>query len=162
MVAKHSPTGLIATTRSRPTPPLDEVVACCGWPLLLNANPRRMQRELSFYNPECVLFWLDDRHAVAATASLIAWSRHRGARPYRVAVAFQMSDDVESVLRAAGAHSFLPLAGQSGSFVAEALGRLLQESVRTVDAAATKSALSAAATEHVAPMEMFSDLVRPP
>src|SRR5262245_49201291 len=98
MVVKLSSGGLIATTRAKVTPPLKELVGSCGWPLLLEASPRRMHRELSVHSPECVLFWLDELQAVAATAQLIAWSRHRGARPFRVAVAYRMTDDVESVL----------------------------------------------------------------
>lgn len=162
MVVKNSPRGLIATTRADATPPLNDVVGCCGWPLLLEASPRRMQRELALQNPECVLFWLDDWRAVAPTAQLIAWSRHRGARPYRVAVAYRMNDDVESVLRAAGAHSFLPLAGQSGNVVAAALDRLLYESVRTVDAAAITPALAPAGNGRVATLDMPAEPVRPP
>ena len=162
MVVKISPTGLIATTRADATPPLEEIVAFCGWPLLVEATPRRMQRELALHNPECVLFWLDDQRAVASTAQLITWSRHRGARPYRVAVAFRMTGDVESVLRAAGAHSFLPLAGQSGAIVAETLERLLQESARTVEAVGTKTAITPTANGHAATLGVATESVRPP
>jgi hypothetical protein len=161
MVVKNSPRGLIATTRAAATPPLDDVVCRCGWPLVLEATPRRMQRELALHRPECVLFWLDDGQAVEPTAQLIAWSRHRGARPYRVAVAYRMTCDVESVLRAAGAHSFLPLAGQAGAHVAAAMERLLTESVRTVEAVATSSTLTPTAGGHAA-LEMPAESVRPP
>jgi hypothetical protein len=162
MVVKISPRGLIATTRAVATPPLDDVVDSCGWPLLLEATPRRMQRELALHNPECVLFWLDDQRAVARTAHLIAWSRHRGARPYRVAVAYRLEGDVESVLRAAGAHSFLPLAGQSGNFVAAALERLMNESLRMAGAAAVESVLATSADGQIAPFDFTAEPVRPP
>ena len=36
MVAKPSPSGLIATTRADATPPLGELADCCGWPLLFD------------------------------------------------------------------------------------------------------------------------------
>jgi hypothetical protein len=129
---------------------------------VLEANPRRMQRELALHRPECVLFWLDDKEAIAPTARLIAWSRHRGARPYRVAVAYRMAGDVESVLRAAGAHSFLPLAGQPGAHVAAALERLLDESLRTLEAVANNPALMPTAGGHAPALELPAESVRPP
>jgi len=91
MVKQHSPLGLIATARADVTPPLDDVVRCCGWPLVLAANPRRLARELSLYNPECVLFWLEELQNVPALARLIGWSRDRGARPYRMTVAYRLN-----------------------------------------------------------------------
>ena len=121
-----------------------------------------MQRELALNNPECVLFWLDEREAVAATAHLIAWSRHRGARPYRVAVAYHMPADIEPVLRAAGAHSFLPMDGQSGSLVAAALEQLLKESVRTLTTNATNSSFTPTAAEQVQTLDMPTEPARPP
>jgi len=161
MVVKISPRALIATTRLAATPSLDDLVCCCGWPLVLEANPRRLQRELALHRPECVVFWLDEVQDVGPTAQLIAWSRHRGARPYRVAVAYRMTGDVESVLRSAGAHSFLPLAGQPGAHVAAALERLLEESVRTAQAVATNPTLAPTSGGHAA-LEMPAESVRPP
>lgn len=162
MVVKYSPRGLIATTRSRTSPPLEDLVGWCGWPLVLGANPRQMQRELSLHNPECVLFWVDEQRAIKSTAQLITWSRQRGARPYRVAVAYRMSSDVEPVLRAAGAHSFLPLAGSSGALVATALDHLLEESVRAKNFVAIKSSIAPLGDEQVATIEMSVESVRPP
>lgn len=162
MVVKISPRGLIATTRSQATPPLKDVAGCCGWPLVVEANPRRMQHELALHNPECVLFWLDDHEAVVQTAQLIAWSRHRGDRPFRVAVAYRMNGDVESVLRAAGAHSFLPLAGQSGAIVAAALDQLLEESARTADVKTIQPALGGSHDPRVPAFEMPAEPARPP
>src|ERR671921_686146 len=101
MVSKNSPAGLIAATRADVSQPLDDLVASCGWPLVLEARPRRLARELSLHNPKCLLFWLDDRQSIAATVRLVAWSRDRGHRPYRVAVAYRMPADVEAVFRAA-------------------------------------------------------------
>jgi len=151
MVAnRHSP-GLIATTRADATPPLEELVACCGWPLLLDAGPRRLLRGLSLHRPECVLFWTDDWDHVTRTAELIAWSRRRGNRPFRLAVAYQLASDVEAVFRAAGAHSFLQVSGRPGAVVAGALGQLV---AGTVPAVATG--------ELVGPVEFATELVRPP
>jgi hypothetical protein len=151
MVAKHTAPGLIATTRTDATPPLEELVACCGWPLVLEAGPRRMLRELALHRPECVLFWTDDWCDVAPTAELIAWSRRRGHRPFRVAVAYQLAREAEAVFRAAGAHSFLPISGRPGAAVAAALGQLVA------------GAVPAAAEGHlVGPVDFATELVRPP
>jgi hypothetical protein len=126
MVASDPSPGLIATVRAA-TPTLDVVAASCGWPVLLEASPRRVERELSVLNPECVLFWLDDVLAIEATARLIAWSRQRGARPLRMAAALDPDDAVEAVLRAAGAHGFLSVTQHSAAMIAHALGPLLAD-----------------------------------
>jgi hypothetical protein len=162
MVTNNFAEGLIATTCADASPPLDELAVHCGWPLLVAANPRRLGRELSLRNPACVLFWLEDRHSVDATAQLVAWSRKRGARPYRVAVAFRMGAEVEAVLRAAGAHSFLPITDRSARSVAAALWPLLKEPAATVAQSVGSSASWTNTIEPVATAEIPSDLVRPP
>ena len=73
MVAKHNFRALVATTRATTTTSLDELIAISGWPVVLGATPRRLERELSLGLPECLLFWLDDLEAMGATARLIAW-----------------------------------------------------------------------------------------
>lgn len=125
MVVSDSSPGLIATAQASATRMLDDVAASCGWPVLLEASPRRIQRELSALNPECILFWLDDLLAIEATARLIAWSRQRGARPLRVAAALDPDVAVEAALRAAGAHGFLSVSRQSAGLIAGALAPLL-------------------------------------
>ena len=162
MVRKHSPLGLIATTRADVTPPLDDVVNCCGWPLLLEASPRRLAQELSLHNPACVLFWLDDRDGLAPTARLVEWSRERGSRPYRVAVAFRLEPDVEAEFRAAGAHTFLPISGRSGMAIADALRPLFAEPDLAAAEAMSISAPWMILRDSVAALEVPSDLVRPP
>ncbi len=162
MVVKNSPQGLIATTRTKTTTTLEDLVDSCGWPLLLDATPRRLHRELSYHDPECVLFWLEDRQGLTSTAKLISWSRERGARPFRVAVAFQMDGDVESVFRTAGAHGFLPVAGQSVAFVADAVWPLLQKSARLGKTSLANAASSVPTGNGVTSIEFQSDLVRPP
>ncbi len=161
MVKKHSPLGLIATTRADVTPPLDDVVNCCGWPLLLEASPRSLARELSLHHPACVLFWLDDRNGLAPMARLVEWSRDRGRRPYRVAVAFRLEPDVEAAFRAAGAHTFLPIAGRSGMAVADALRPLFTEPIRAAGAL-DDSAPWKVLRDSVMALEVPSHLVRPP
>ena len=162
MVKKHSPLGLIATTRADVTPPLDDVVHCSGWPLLLEANPRRLARDLSLHDPECLLFWLDDRQGLAPTARLVEWSRQRGARPYRVAVAFRLGSDIEAVFRAAGAHTFLSISDRSGVVVADALRPLFAAPVRAVAATAEGARSWTAPRDPVVALEMPPDLVWPP
>jgi hypothetical protein len=157
MVASDPSPGLIATVLAAATPTLDDVAASCGWPVLLEASPRRIQRELSALNPECILFWLDDVLAIDATARLIAWSRQRGARPLRVAAALDPDDAVEAVLRAAGAHGFLSVSQQSAAMVAHALSPLLTE--------AEPSAAGQRRREHgtvVTARPFVADHVRPP
>ena len=162
MVKQHSPLGLIATARADVTPPLDDVVRCCGWPLVLAANPRRLARELSLYNPECVLFWLEELQNVPALARLIGWSRDRGARPYRMAVSYRLNADVEAALRAAGAHTFLSIADRSASAVADALRPIFAAPVRTAGGAAEGLPPWPVTHDPVANLTLLSDLVRPP
>jgi hypothetical protein len=152
MVAKNSPTGLIATTSTAASPPLGDLVESCHWPLLLEANPRQLQRALALHTPECVLFWLDDWLGVAATARLIAWSRERGQRPFRVAVAHNVEGDVEPALRSAGAHGFLLLDGQPEDFIIDSLWPLLRSLSRP-------AAPSIPAFAH---SDSSTNLVRPP
>ena len=51
MVASDPSPGLIAAVQVAATPTLDDVAASCGWPVLLQATPRRIQRELATTNP---------------------------------------------------------------------------------------------------------------
>lgn len=145
MVATFMPLGLIATTRLRVASQLDDLVDHCGWPLILQATPRILAHELSRHNPACVLFWLEERRDVVPTSQLIAWSRQRGARPFRVAATFYMECEVEAALRAAGAHTFLAVADLSAGDVVDALSPLWAE-----------------AGGRVATSVKHSDLARPP
>lgn len=144
MVATLSPSGLIATTRAALTPQLDELATSCRWPVVLEATPRRLQRELASHSPECLVFWLDELAAIEPIARLITWARQRGARPLRVAVACDIAGDAESTLRAAGAHGFLSLHGLAASAASDALQPLLQGAA--IDAAAMASRSPIAAT----------------
>jgi hypothetical protein len=162
MVTRHLPTGLIATTRASVSPQLDDLIACCGWPLLLEASPRLLGRELSQHNPECVLFWLEDRQGIASMARLVAWSRERGARPYRVAVAMLLDAGLEAALRTAGAHSFLAIADWSAADVIDALWPLLQQSARPAAEIAAGAKRWIKPGHRVGTAVTRSDLVRPP
>jgi hypothetical protein len=161
MVMKNSSAGLIATTRTDISPPLNDLIACCGWPLVLEARPRRLARELALHNPSYVLFWLDNRQSIAATARLITWSRERGHRPYRVTVAYRMEADVEAVFRAAGAHSFFQITDCLGDKDA-ALWPLLKDPACLAFDPATHVTPFALSRDHAMPLKMSTDLVRPP
>jgi hypothetical protein len=162
MVAMNTLDGLIVTTRKDASGPLAELSATCGWPTLWAATVREMLHELSLQIPACVLFWLDDWDSVAATARLIEWLRERNSGTYRVAIACDLGDSAETVLRAAGAHSVLPVAGQTGDAIAQALWPLLQRSARS-NAPRTAGSILPIETDDRPSREQFpSDLVRPP
>jgi hypothetical protein len=109
-----------------------------------------------------VLFWLDDWDSVAATARLIEWLRERNAGPFRIAVACNVEAGAEAVLRAAGAHSVLPVTGQSGAAIARALGPLLQTASRDDAAITTGTNLRLATDCRASPIEFAPDLMQPP
>jgi hypothetical protein len=162
MVANNTLDGLIVTTREEATAPLAELAAACGWPTLWAANARGLRRELSLQIPACVLFWLDDWNSVAATAQLIEWLRERNGGPFRVAVACNVEAGAEAVLRAAGAHTVLPVTGQSGATIARALVPLLRTAARSIAATVDVPIFPVAAGDRVSVMELSPDLMRPP
>jgi hypothetical protein len=130
MVAVNSFDGLIVTTREHATESLTELAAVCGWPLLGAATARNLWREFSVRVPSCVLFWLDDHNHLAATARLIEWLRERHSSPFRLAVVCDLGGDAETQLRAAGAHTVLPVEGKSGAAIADSLSSLMQAADR--------------------------------
>jgi hypothetical protein len=134
MVKESDKAGLIVSTISHSTAPLDDLVACCGWPLLLAANPRRLREELNLCVRACVLFWLDDRQQVGPTVKLMTWLRECEPRPYRVAIAHRLAEDAESLFRAAGVHSFLSATGDITAVVEKSLWPLLRCAGLLVDA----------------------------
>jgi hypothetical protein len=162
MVQKRSTQGLIATARADVTPPLDELVRNCGWPLVLDATPRQLALELAHDEPQCLLFWLEEQKNVARLAQLVAWARQRSARPLRVAVAYQLGADVEATLREAGAHGFLPIDGRSTRRVPEAL-RSLVAGLSSVPAATARELEPAAELAgRNLPLDLPIELARPP
>ena len=162
MVVETTCNGMIATTHAKTSPPLDELQDCCGWPVLWNANARRLQQELAMRCPACVLFWLEDGQGLAATARLIAWLRERGARPYRVAAAYQLDDEAEAALRAAGAHSFLPIVDNVADTVNAALLPLFAESVHPTGKLAAKASANSPVRRPRRRVDVDIGLVRPP
>jgi hypothetical protein len=162
MVAKISQRGLIVSTRTKTSPTLEELAAGSGWPALVGANARTLMRELSAARPACVLFWLDDLRNVASTAGLIHWLRDRYADPYRVAVACNLASNAEAALRAAGAHSYLPISHDSTTSVMESLRPLFDAIALGLETPVAPSISPAANSGYVAQSKYPSDLVQPP
>jgi hypothetical protein len=162
MVATNTLDGLIVTTRAEASAPLAELATVYGWPTLWAASARALLQELSLQIPACVLFWLDDVNSVAATAKLIEWLRERNAEPFRVAVACNVEAGAEAVLRAAGAHTVLPVTGQSGAAIARALDPLLRPATRSGAAVDAAAVLQIAPDDRVSAVELSPDLMRPP
>jgi hypothetical protein len=126
MVARCVNHGLIVSLGAQTTAALEELATCCGWPVLLNANAGRLRRELDLQCFLGVLFWLEDRQHVAATANLVSWLRERHPRPYRIAIAYRFSGDVEPLFRAAGVHRYFLASGDVARVAKEALWPLLE------------------------------------
>jgi hypothetical protein len=162
MVAMNTHGGLIVTTRKEPSAPLAELAAACGWPTLWAASARGLLRELSLQIPSCVLFWLDDRDGLAPTARLIEWLRERNAEPFRVAVACNAEAGTEALLRAAGAHTVLPVTGQSSAEIAQAIVPLLQPAAQRNGAPAADFISQLTTGDRASPLELAPELIRPP
>jgi hypothetical protein len=126
MVARCVQHGLIVSLGAQTTAPLEELATRCGWPVLLNASANRLRRELDLQSFRGVLFWLEDRQHVAATANLMTWLRQRHPRPYRIAIAYRFSGDVEPLFRAAGVHSYMLASGDIAAVAEEVLRPLLE------------------------------------
>ena len=156
MVVRSTCNGLIATTHAEPSPSLDELQDCCGWPVLWGATTRQLQQELQLRCPTCVLFWLEDGHGLGSTARLISWLRERGNRPFRIAAAYQLDAAAEATLREAGAHSFLPIADDVAATVSAALQPLVAAGVGVTNSGIAKSRRSRQRRK------AESGLVRPP
>lgn len=161
MVAKLPAEGLIATRRAGTSLPLEELQVSFRWPVVWDANVRRLQHELALRCPTCVLFWLEEGRGLAETAQLIAWMRERGSRPYRLAAGYRLEANAESALRAAGAHSYLPISGEVAATVSNAWLPLLGVTEQPADSfIPSRSMLGAGGRPQ--PYETERALVRPP
>jgi hypothetical protein len=161
MFVINSPTGIIATPQPDLTSPLEDLVDCCGWPLVLAATARRLQRDLSIHNPQCVLFWIEDRRYLTPTKKLIAWLHERGNRPYRMVVAHRQDQEVELVLRAAGAHGYVAVLNDVASAVGESLAYWLKLPAAS-SCAGRKPGAESATVGRAARVSNSPDTQRPP
>ncbi len=107
MVTESCRTGLIISTDQASTAALDELIVACGWPVLLEATPLRLRRELLFGVPKLSLFWMDDERHVESTVRLLAWLRDIQPGVRRVAVGYRIDAEAEIEVRSAGAHLYL-------------------------------------------------------
>ncbi len=107
MVTESCRTGLIISTDQTSTAALDELIVACGWPVLLEATPLRLRRELLFGLPKLSLFWMDDERHVESTVRLLAWLRDIQPGVRRVAVGYRIGAEAEIEVRSAGAHLYL-------------------------------------------------------
>lgn len=130
MVSEPHNFGLIVSTSAHCSAPLDDLIACCDWPVLLAANARRLQQVFDRQLHDCVLFWLEARQQVTPTAKLVEWMRERQRETYRVAVAYRLDCDVEAALRTAGVHCYLPACGDIIGLVEDALWSMLDGEYR--------------------------------
>lgn len=117
MITQATRQGLIVSTRSQATAALDKLIACCGWPVLLHATPRRLHRELSLGTPKLSLFWLDSRRDLAATIQLLRWLGTHERVVRRIAVAYRLPTDVEVAVRSTGAHLYQAADDNIGALV---------------------------------------------
>ena len=162
MVAKRSADGIVVTTRAESTPALDELMACCEWPLVTGTNARRLHDEQALHDPECVLFWLDDWSGVAMAAKLMSWLRERGARPFRIAVAYELEHHAEPALRSAGAHGYVPIEGDVTRAATGALWPLVDDVLRRASASTAIANHSFTVLDGRFDAKTTPNLVRPP
>ncbi len=99
--------GLIVATNRQLTAALDELIACCGWPALLDATPQRFRRHMLLAAPRVSLFWLDDQSNLASTIQLLKWLGTYERVVRRIAVAYRLPTGVEVAIRGAGAQMYL-------------------------------------------------------
>jgi hypothetical protein len=125
MISNHHRRGLVVAPGLRSSDPLDQLVAHLDWPVLLAPTFRLLSQQIEVTSPQCLLFWLDQTHEIEYALQLIARLRDRGSRPYRVAVAHQLEQDVEPSIRAAGVLSLLCTSGNIPALVQNALLPLL-------------------------------------
>ena len=118
--------GLIIAQAARATALVDEIVATCDWPLLLQPTLRELLQHIDSRRPQCLLFWLEADNEIARAAELVIRLRDRGPRPYRIAVAHHLSASVEHTFRSAGVHSYFAVNSDIRALVADALLPLVE------------------------------------
>jgi hypothetical protein len=118
--------GLIIAQAARATALVEEIVALCGWPLLLQPTVRDLLQHIDRRRPECLLFWLEADNEIGRAAELVIRLRDRGPRPYRIAVAHHLSASVEHTFRSAGVHSYFAVSGDLRALVEDALLPLVE------------------------------------
>jgi hypothetical protein len=121
MVNEITRGGLIVTQAARPSALVDELIALCDWPVVMQPSARTLFQQIDACRPPCLLFWLEAASDIGPAAQLIERLRHRGPRPYRIAVAHCLDEGVEHKFRSAGVHSYFATTGNLSALVTDAL-----------------------------------------
>ena len=122
--------GLIVAANRQVTSALDELIAECGWPALLQATPQRLRRHLLLLPPSVSLFWLDDQSDLAIAMQLLTWLGSYDPRVRRIVVAYRLPADVEVAVRGAGPHWYLAAERDIPALVAGWMPRWLRSEGR--------------------------------
>jgi hypothetical protein len=126
MITESSRQGLIVSAGALATPALKEVIDCCGWPVLLQATPRQLRREMLLGVPKLSLFWLDDDRYVGTTVQLLSWLGMCEPTVRRITVGYRLPANVEVAVRCAGTHLYLAADGNLRSLLESAVATWLQ------------------------------------
>lgn len=121
MVNQIATCGLVVRHSAHSSALVDEFIALCDWPLLTKPTIRTVVEQIEFFRPTCLVFWLEAMGELASASKLIAQLRVRGQRPFRIAVAHDLSAEVEHALRTAGVHTYLTTSGNVLALIEGAL-----------------------------------------
>jgi len=128
MITQAIKQGLVITAAEHVTPPLEQLIACCGSPLLLAAKPVHLRQKLMKGIPQLSLFWIDDRRDLVALLRLLSWLRDFRPAVRRCVLAYHLPSDIEEVIRGANAHFFAAIEGDIREVVTSALFQSLVNS----------------------------------
>jgi signal transduction histidine kinase len=106
MIVQAMKPGLIVSASQHATAALDELIAYCGWPVLVAATPRQLRREFLLRTASVSLFWLDESRDLDAVLELLRWLR--GYRPAvkRFVLAYRPDREVERAVRRSNVQFF--------------------------------------------------------
>jgi hypothetical protein len=98
--------GLIVAINPQAKASLSELIKSCGWPVLLEATPLRLRRQLLLSMPAAALFWIDVETELKGMLELLSWLKSCEPSVRRIAVAYRLPTDVEIAVRSAGVHLY--------------------------------------------------------
>jgi len=102
-----NPQGLITTTHQQATSAMEELIRCCGFPVVWSATPLRVRRHMLQSMPRVAVVWLDRDCDVEAAVQMLIWLGTYEPEVRRIAVAYQLPTELEVSMRCAGAHVYL-------------------------------------------------------
>jgi hypothetical protein len=121
MVHELTSCGLLITHSAQPSALVAEFVSLCDWPHFARPSLRTLVEQIEFHRPLCLAFWIDASSELGPTTKLIEQLRVRGPRPYRIAIAHNLSAEIEHKFRAAGVHTYLSTTGNVLALIEGAL-----------------------------------------